>query len=99
MRPLGKRTHDLFADSAPDNWCSIGELAAKIVTDLRFQRDVERLHELGPRTLAEFLAELGVKRAITTVIDQQLSRYASLDTGTLSALGGDRFPPSSGGTP
>ncbi len=50
--------------AAPENL-----VAADVVADLKFRRQVERLHRLGDRVLGEFLAELGAERGIQTVID------------------------------
>ncbi|MEE9249652.1 MAG: hypothetical protein V3U93_00800 [Alphaproteobacteria bacterium] len=72
---------------------SIGALAAEIVADLRFRRQVERVHALGPRATAELLAEIGAERAIMTVIDKKLDNYVELDPKVLEAVGGDRFWP------
>ena len=38
---------------------TIGQAAAEVVADLRFRRQVQRLHKLGPRVIAELLAEIG----------------------------------------
>ena len=67
--------------------------AAEVVADLRFRRQVERVHLLGPRVTAELLAEIGAERSIQTVIDQKLDRYAELNLEALQATGGDRFWP------
>lgn len=58
--------------------------------DAIFRRDVARLHQLGPRVLAEFLAELGASRMIRTEIEQLVRRYARLDPALLDRLGIDR---------
>ena len=71
----------------------IGQIAAEVVADIRFRHQVLRLHRLGPRVTAEFLAELGTERSIQTVIDQKLNRYAQLDPEALEATGGDEFSP------
>ena len=71
----------------------IGPIAAVVVADLRFRRQVERVHALGPRAVAELLAEIGAERAIQTIIDTKLDRYAKLDPAAIEAAGGDRFPP------
>ena len=67
-------------------------VAADIVADLRFRRRVERLHRLGPRAVAELLAEIGAERSITTTINQKLDRYTELDPAALEAAGGDFWP-------
>ena len=71
----------------------IGALAAEIVADLRFRRQVLRLHRLGPRAVGEFLAELGAERSIMTLIDHKLDTYAELKPETLEVTGGDGFWP------
>ena len=67
--------------------------AAEVVADLKFRRQVEHLHRLGPRVTAEMLAELGAERGIQTIIDQKLERYAELEPETLEVTGGDGFWP------
>ncbi len=69
----------------------IGEVAAEVVADLRFRRQVEHLHRLGPRVTAELLAEIGAERSITTIIDEKLKKYASLDPKALEVTGGNDF--------
>ena len=71
----------------------IGESAAEIVADLKFSRQVIRLHRLGPRVVGELLAEIGAERSIMTLIDGKLETYAELDPGALEVAGGDRFWP------
>ena len=68
-------------------------IAAEIVANLKFRRQVERLHRLGPRSMAELLAEIGAERSITTIIDQKLDRYAELDPEALAAASADDFWP------
>ena len=72
---------------------SIGEIAAEVVADLRFRRQVQRVHDRGVRVVAELLAEIGAERSIQTVIDQKLDTYADLDLEALEATGGDKFWP------
>ena len=71
----------------------IGEIAAEVVEDLAYRRKVKRLHKLGARILAEYLAELGVERDIRTIIDRKLDVYGEIDPEALRATGCDRFPP------
>ncbi len=68
-----------------------GPIAAEVVDDLRFRRQVLRLHRLGPWVTAELLAELGAERSIQTVIDEKLDTYVELEPETLEMTGGDRF--------
>ncbi len=76
-----------------DPWHPIGEITAELVANMRFRRQVLRLHRLGPRITAEFLAEIGAERSIQTVIDQKLNTYADLDLEALEATGRDKFWP------
>ena len=69
----------------------IGEVAGEIVAGLKFRRQIEHLHSLGPRAVGELLAEIGAERSIQTVIDQKLDRYVGLGTEALEATGGGRF--------
>ena len=46
-------------------------IAADVVADLQFRRQAQQPHRLGDRVLAEFLAELGAARSITTVVDRR----------------------------
>ncbi len=71
----------------------IGSVAAQIVAGLKFRRQVERLHRLGPRAVAELLAEIGAERSITTIVDQKLATYAELNVGALELAGGDGYWP------
>ena len=72
---------------------TIGEAAAEVISDLKFRRQVEHLHRLGPRAVGELLAEIGVERSIRTVVDRKLQRYSELEPETLQAAGGDGFWP------
>ena len=71
----------------------IGPIAAEIVANRKFQRQVERVHALGPRVTAELLAEIGAERGITSIIDSKLNTYAGLDPKAIEATGGDGFWP------
>ena len=66
---------------------------ADVVADLKFRRQVERLHALGPRATAELLAELGAERSIATIIDQKLDCYTEMDPAAIEAIGGGDFWP------
>jgi hypothetical protein len=61
--------------------------------DERFRRDVEAVCKLGPRVVAELLVELGMRGCRRTEIDAVVRRYAALDQATVTAVGGDRWPP------
>ncbi len=69
----------------------LGSLAAELVDNPRFRHQVEHLHSLGPRAIAELLAEIGVERGIRTIIDRKLDRYSQLKPEALKATGGDAF--------
>ena len=70
---------------------TIGEMSAKIVAHLPFQRKIERLHSRGPRVLGEMLAELGAERSIMTIIYQKLDTYTEIEPEALEATGGNDF--------
>ena len=69
----------------------IGPIAAEVVADLRFRREVQRLHRRGDRVLAEAFAHLGAKHFIQTSIEQIIERFAGLDPEALDAAVGDEF--------
>ena len=71
----------------------IGPITAEVVADLRFRRQVQRLHRQGDRVLGEFLAEIGAERGIQTIIDRKIDIYTRLDPETLEVTGGDGFWP------
>jgi hypothetical protein len=61
---------------------------------LRLQRGAEYLHACGPRTQAEFLAEVGQRIGGMPAIFTQLREYETrLSPQLLRAVGGHRFPP------
>ncbi len=68
-------------------------VTADAVAELRFRRQVDRLHRLGSRATAELLAEIGAERSIMTIIDRKLDRYTGLDPAALEAAGGGEFWP------
>jgi hypothetical protein len=70
----------------------LGEATKNLVEILIFQRNVERLHALGPRATGELLAEIGEQRHCRTFIEQRLAAYAALDPEIVRALKGDQFP-------
>lgn len=69
------------------------DIAEEIREDVRFRRLIERFHALGPRPLAELLAELGAERLLPHVLEQRLAEYVDrLAPEMLRALGADRLP-------
>ncbi len=58
-----------------------------------FERQVEHLHRLGPRAVAELLIEIAHCTDQSGVIADRLQAYAALDPAVLRAIGGDKFPP------
>jgi hypothetical protein len=60
---------------------------------LRRQRQVERIHRLGPRAISELLDEIARHNGIGEDIDRRLERYAAADREILHWIGGDKFPP------
>jgi hypothetical protein len=62
------------------------------LADTRLRRDVERLHRLGPRAVAELLLEIGRESLLRVDIERRLARYVQLDPATVRALGAGEFP-------
>jgi hypothetical protein len=56
------------------------------------RRRVEHLHLLGPRAVAEALAEIDRRIGGMPVILLVLAEYERLSPSLLHAVGGDRFP-------
>ena len=70
----------------------IGPIAAEIVADIRFKRQVKKLHAMGARPLGEMLAEIAAERNIRTIIEEMLSRYTDIPDEALELAGGDEMP-------
>ena len=70
----------------------LGEVVDDLGGELRFHRQIERLHRLGPRAVGELLLELGEQRGIRTFIDQRPAVYAALDPEVIRELDGNEFP-------
>lgn len=64
-----------------------------IQRDLRFRRDVVKLHGLGARALYELLVELGERRLCRTEIEGLVGYYAQLDPEIARIVGAGRLPP------
>ena len=58
--------------------------------EARLHRGAEHLHRLGPRAVAEFLAELGSRIGGTPACLCLLNEYGRLSPGQVRAAGGDR---------
>lgn len=54
------------------------------------------MHALGPRAVAEFLAEVSGAIGGLPAIQSLLVEYQRLTPGMVRAAGGDRFPPRAG---
>ena len=77
------------------HWPSFPPVAASAphqIRQLRFEREVLHLHQLGPRPVAELLLELGHAHDLAGDIEARLARFSRLDPATVRSLGGDRFP-------
>ena len=74
-----------------DSW-SRG-LGADFATEQRLERMVERVHALGPRVLAELLAEIATATDQPALIADRVAAYARLDPDLIRAIGADKFPP------
>ena len=71
----------------------IGRIAAEIVADLKFRRQVIHLHRQGPRAIGEFLAGLGAELGVQSPIERKLDTFAELEPEALEAAGGNSFSP------
>ena len=61
---------------------------------LRLQRAAEHLHDLGPRAVAELLAEIADRFGVWPVILATLAEYeGKLTREMVKAAGGHVFPP------
>ena len=60
---------------------------------LRLERGASHLHQLGPRAVAELLAEIANKIGGMPAILSALNDYEMVSPDTLRAVGADRFPP------
>lgn len=59
------------------------------LADAHFRHLVRQFHRLGPRPLAEFLAEIACERMLCSEIEARLEAYlARLDRSVLEALDG-----------
>jgi len=52
-----------------------------------------RLHELGPRALAEFLVDVGATTGSIPEVLEIAGRYTALSPAVVRAVGGHRFAP------
>ena len=70
----------------------IGEVTDGLVGELKFHRQIEKLHRLGPRPYGELLVEIGEQLKCRSFIDRRLEAYAALDPKVVRELDGDEFP-------
>ena len=63
---------------------------ADVSAGLRRQRQIEHVHQLGPRAVGELLYEVTEGEDL----DRALDAYERLTPSLLEAVGADRFPPS-----
>lgn len=61
--------------------------------DPRWQHLCRRAHALGPRPMAEMLAEIGRATGRPEIVAERVEAYAGLDPEIVKALRADRFPP------
>ena len=60
---------------------------------LRHERQISHIIALGPRALAEMLAEIAVATGRPDIVADRVKAYAGLDLELVRAVGGDTFPP------
>jgi len=59
---------------------------------LTHDRVIERVHALGPRPLAEMLAEIATATGKPDLIADRVEAYAALDPEIVRAVGANSFP-------
>ena len=59
------------------------------IGSVRWERQIEHVHSLGPRVVAELLDEIAAVTGQHVRVVDLVEEYAALDP----AVGGDRFPP------
>ena len=72
---------------------TIGEVASKIVANLKFRRQVIRLRQQGDSVLGEVLDHIGAKHGIQTSIEQTVDRFAEIEPEVLEAASAEKFCP------
>jgi hypothetical protein len=60
---------------------------------IRFQRDCQRLHDLGARAMSEALLEIADRIGGFPAICETLADYARFSPDMLRVVGGDKFVP------
>ena len=73
--------------------CRVQVPAADPLSNMRFERAVVRVHQLGPRAVGELLREISHTHGLAGDIEERLARYARLDPEIVRAMGWDHFPP------
>ena len=81
-RDLSKKQHQPRTD---DGFCRLA--------GPRFEHLCRQVHALGPRPMAELLAEIATATGEPNLIADRLQAYAALDAEIVRAVGGDRFAP------
>ena len=61
--------------------------------DLRLQRNVVKIRQLGDRVLYELMLELSAVTGQRATIESVVARYAAIDQASLYVTRGDRFAP------
>lgn len=62
------------------------------MADFAFRRSVQAVYRLGPRAVAELLAEIICAHDIYPDVEAKLRRYVAIRPETLAITGGDRWP-------
>ena len=59
----------------------------------RYERQIERLHRLGPRSTSELLIEIAHRTGESKFIADRVEAFTRLDPGVVRVVGADHFPP------
>ena len=81
------------ADAHCDQPKAFGGNCADLAANPHFRRQVEHLHDQGPRPVGEFLAEFGIAHGLLPEIRESLARYAAIPDDALDVTNGRCFPP------
>jgi hypothetical protein len=91
--PVVTVTPAIVVPIPPKPFVHISTAVERIAFRNRLYPKVARLHSLGSRAVAEFIAELGLRLDDPEEAFRRLERYLALYPEILDVTGGDRFPP------
>lgn len=72
---------------------AVGELISPVVENVRFRRNVDAIHQKGPRLIYELLKEIGAHSRSQGFINQRAEVYAGISGDALDVTDGRDLPP------